>query len=300
MSEIDVLKAKVEQDYLIGHGERISMDPELALAEGVSVTQQVRVGVKNKNKPSVAYGIFTVYALMDDGTDNNDVRMAYDGRQRLNESDSFDGILSGTGSVVVHDENEAWLNDHDEFGEFLEETDDEHDEVVFCAPHGGVIENKTDEMAKWAHDILVGQSKDSSCWRCIGHQDEVGAYDAWHITSTEISRDSFPYLDQVGDRDFSYAVSFHGYGEDDIAIGGGAPLALKNEIKAAIEAVSGLTYDVVIVSSGPYAGVDPDNFVNWLTASGGGGVQIELPYGARVNFGQDIAEVVAAVFAAKQ
>jgi len=296
MSEIDILKAKVEQDYLIGHGERISMDPELASDNNVSVGQQVRIGVKEKKTDPKAYGIYTVYAFMDDGTDDNDVRMAYDGRQRLNESDSFDGILSGCDQVVVHGKDESWLNDNDEFGEFLDESSISHSNIAFCAPHGGVIETRTDEMAKHAFDSLVAAGKDVTCWRCIGHQDEVGGYDAWHITSTEISRKSFPYLDQIGDRGFENVVSFHGYGEDEIAVGGGAPTAIKQAIVDAISAIDGLSYDVTIVTSGSYAGVSPDNFVNWLSLNGGGGIQIEIPYGARVNHWQAIAEAVASVF----
>lgn len=296
MASIDVLKAKSEQDYLIGHGERISMDPELADDEGVSKGQQVRI---TRDDDSSKYAIFTVFEFMDDGTDDNDVRMALDGRQRLDMSDSFDAELSGCDQVVLHDKDEAWLNSNDEFGEFLDETDDQHTDVVFCAPHGGVIESYTDDMAKWAYDKIVGEELSASCWRCIGHQDAIGAFDAWHITSSEISRQSFPYLDQIGDRNFSHAVSFHGYGEEDIAVGGAANANLKAEVQAAIEAVVGENFDVTVVTSGPYAGVDDENFVNWLT-DGSGGVQIELPYAARQQYGQAIAEAVAMVFAAKQ
>lgn len=300
MVDIDVLKAWSWQDYLISSGERLSMDPELAAANAVSVGQQVRIGVKEKKTDPTAYGVYTVYACADDGTDNDDVRMALAGRQRLNMTDGFDGVLSGCTQVVIHGQDESWLDANNEFGEFLDETNNSHDKVVFCAPHGGVIETKTDEMAKAAYDRLVAASKQASCWRCIGHQGVVGAYDAWHITSTEISRLSFPYLDQIGGRNFTYAVSFHGFGESDIAVGGGAPSSLKTEIANAISNISGLPYVVSVVSSGPYAGVDPANFVNWITLCGAGGIQIELPYSARIDYWQVIAEAVADVFIAKQ
>lgn len=293
--EIDVLKSL---SSMLGYltEENCTMDPELASANDVEVGQQVRIKVKNA---TTKYGLVTVHSLYQDGSDNNDIRMRLSGRQRFDTSDGFDAYLEGCDQVVLHGKDNTWLNANDEFGELLDETDTSHTDLVICAPHGGMIENYTDEMAKWCYDKMVSLSKSASCWRCIGHQDVIGAYDAWHITSTDISRLSFPYLDQIGSRNFSHAVSFHGYGEADIAVGGAASSSLKTEVKEAIENVVGSSYDVTVVTTGPYAGVSEDNFVNWLT-DGSGGVQIELPYGARQSYGQSIAEAVAVVFARKQ
>lgn len=292
-TEIDVLKAKTEMlSYLTE--ETCTIDPQLASTVGVSPGEQMRVRVKNN---SSRYGLVTVDRTYEDGSDNNDIRMRASGRDRFKETDSFDAYIDD--DVVLQGKTDSWLNDNDEFGEFLEETDTTHTDVVYCAPHGGMIENYTDEMAQWAYHKTDDEGKSASCWYCIGHQDELGAYKAWHQTSTLINRNSFPKLDQIGDRDFSHAVSFHGYGEADIAVGGAASSTLKNEVKTAIENVVGTNYDVVVVTTGPYAGTSSDNFVNWLT-DGSGGVQIELPYSARRDYGQSIAEAVAAVFVAKQ
>jgi phage replication-related protein YjqB (UPF0714/DUF867 family) len=293
--KIDVLKALSSQSYLIGYGERISMDPELADDNDVVVGQQVRI---KSRKSTDRYAIYTVHQFMQDGTDDNDVRMALDGRQRMDYSDSFSGYLEGCDEVALQGKTEQWLSDNNEFGEFLDETSTSHTKLVACAPHGGIIENYTDEQAERVYSQLDGQSKDVSAWRCKGWQDAIGAYDAWHITSTEISTESFPLLNVIKNRGFDYAVSFHGYGEADIAVGGGASVALKQEIATAIEAISGLPYDVSVVTDGPYGGVSPDNFVNWLT-SAGNGIQIEQPYGARRDYGQAIADAVASVFASK-
>jgi phage replication-related protein YjqB (UPF0714/DUF867 family) len=290
--KVDVLKAKSSQSYLIGHGERVSMDPQLAAGQGVVVGQQVRIKRRDADDK---YGIYTVHQFMEDGTDNNDVRMALDGRKRLDETDSFKGWLEGCDAVVDHGHDESWLQSNDEFGEFLDETSASHIGLVVCAPHGGIIENYTDEQAERVFDQLDGAGKDVSSWRCKGWQGEIGAFDAWHITSTEISRDSFPYLDQLGDRGFGYAVSFHGYGEEDIAVGGGASVAFKTQVANAIQSAVGSAYDVTVVDGGSYGGTSPDNFVNWLT-SAGNGVQIEQPYGARRDYGQAIADAVASVF----
>jgi phage replication-related protein YjqB (UPF0714/DUF867 family) len=289
LPKIDVLKALSSQDYLLNHGERISMDPDLGSENGVALGQQVRIHRKQ------LYAIYTVYSWYEDGSDDNDVRMALDGRQRLDTEDSWSKTPWNT-EALAQGKTESELQSGDEYGEFLDESDDEHIGLVICAPHGGMIENYTDEQAERVYSQLNG--KDVTCWRAKGWNSAVGAYDAWHITSTEISRTSFHKLDQIGDRGFTYAVAFHGYGEADIAVGGAAPASLKQEIADAIQQAVGENYAVNVVSSGPYAGTSPDNLVNWLT-SGNGGVQIEQPYGARSNFGEAIADAVAAVFASK-
>lgn len=291
--KIDVLKAQSTQTYLIGYGERISMDPELAMNNGVVVCQQVRV--KSRDYPD-RYAAYTVHQFMQDGTDDNDVRMALDGRKRMDFTDSFKARLEGTDEVALQGKTESWLDSNNEFGEFLDETSTDHTKLVACAPHGGIIENYTDEQAERVYSQLDALSKAVSSWRCKGWQDEVGAFDAWHITSTEVARASFPLLNSIGDRGFDYAVSFHGYGEADIAVGGGAPTSLKQAVADAIAAISGLPYDVEVLTGGEYSGTSPCNFVNWITAAGNG-IQIEQPYGARRDYGQAIADAVASVFA---
>lgn len=291
---IDVLKAKTEMlAYLTS--ENCTIDDELRGTLGLSVGDQFRL---TKADNSSIYGLVTIHSDYEDGSDNDDIRMRLSGRQRFNTSDSFSAYAEAW--TPLHGKTDTWLNSNDEFGEFLDETSTTHSKVVFCAPHGGMVENYTDEMAQWAYNRVAAASKEASAWYCIGHQDTIGAYDAWHITSTDISRNSFPYLNDIGDRAFDHAVSFHGYGEADIAIGGNASSTVKNEVKQAIEGVVGNDYDVVIVTSGSYSGTSASNFVNWLTDGGTGGVQVEIPSGARSSYGQAIAEAVADVFIAKQ
>ena len=67
-----------------------------------------------------------------------------------------------------------------------------------------------------------------------------GAFARWHITSTDISEESFPRLKSVYGRGFEYAVAFHGFGGDDdepsICIGGiTVDATLKQKIKEEIE-----------------------------------------------------------------
>ena len=251
------------------------MDPDLADAYGIVEGQQVRIAVKSDTSK---YGMYTVYAFYEDGNDNDDVRMALDGRQRLDESDAFDGYLEAT--AVTTGVSEATLQSNNDYGCFLDETDSVHTGLVATAPHGGVIESYTDEQAERVYSQLSGASKDVSAWRCKGFQSAI------------------PLLDFIGDRGFEYAVSFHGYSGSDILVGGAAPSALKESVADAIQEAVGEAYTVQVVSSGEYAGTSAANFVNWLTDGGDGGVQIEQPYGARSGYWQDIADAVADVFAA--
>jgi phage replication-related protein YjqB (UPF0714/DUF867 family) len=294
MKEIDVLKAKSSMLSFLTK-ENATIDPELRNNENLVLGQQVKVIVKNSQSK---YGIYTLHSDYQDGSDDNDMRMRASARARLDQSAAFDAYL--VGEAVQQGKTLGWLQTNDEYGEFLEETDSIHSKIAICAPHGGMIENYSDEMARWMYDRLTGShSKDASCWYCAGWQSApVGAYNAWHITSADISRLSFDKLNQIGDRGFDYAVSFHGFGEDPIMVGGGAPAPLKNEIVSAIADVVGSNYDVEIAVS-PYEGLNPDNFVNWLTDEGGGGIQIELPYGARRDYGQAIAEKLADVYSSK-
>src|SRR5207344_2608880 len=95
--------------------------------------------------------------------------------------------------------------------------------------------------------------------------------------STDINEASFPRLESVISRDFSYAVAFHGFDKAGILIGGTAPDPLKLEIQSALErATRGSRIEVRIARPNEgYGGDDPCNIVNRLTAGGGNGIQIE-------------------------
>ena len=179
---------------------------------------------------------------------------------------------------------------HDEFVEYL--TEHGETSLVATAPHGGRVEYQTNEQAE-----LVAQSLDATEWGCFGYNSGGGAYDRWHITSTEISRHSFPLLDTIADRGFAHAVSFHGFTKDGIAVGGGASRELKERFCEEIEAATDGRYDVYIPNDqSPYAGLSRRNFVNWLTESDNG-IQIEQCRDARVDDYEVVAEAVTDIYA---
>lgn len=79
-------------------------------------------------------------------------------------------------------------------------------------------------------------------WFCKGFnkKEDGGAFNRWHITSTDINEESFPKLKTVFGRGFEYAVAFHGFDDDgdekSICIGGKTVDGnLKKEIKEQIE-----------------------------------------------------------------
>jgi phage replication-related protein YjqB (UPF0714/DUF867 family) len=288
----DVLTAYSSQATLMGYPEHCSADPEKLAAIGRSLGHQVRVvRPSNGNK-----AIYTVSELRQESPDRR-LRMCLDGRKRLSADGST--FSSGTcdSSCVRSNLTDA---EAEEQGELVERLDESGigSALVALAPHGGAIESYTDEQAERVLSQLVAAGKAAACWRCKGWRVGGGAYDAWHITSTEIHPASFPLLDSIKDSGYAYSVAFHGYGEDSVAVGGAAPLSLKTEVADAIQAVLGGEHLVEVVTSGPYAGADPNNLCNWLVATGAG-IQIEQPLVVRSGHWQAVADAVATVFAAK-
>lgn len=276
--------------------ERVYMSETLGSKMGVVVGQQVRIYPEDA---SGKYGIYTVAGWHDDGSSTNHLWMDDSGWARLNQSEPFNGCVNP--KAFTYDLSLAQLQSNNEFSCFLSETSTTHTGVVVGSPHGGGIELNTDDQARWFYDRIADvKQKEVSAWYCAGYQAVIGSFDAWHITSTDISRTSFKQLDKIADRGFTYAVSFHGFSRDEFLIGGGASDTVRLQIKTAIEGVVGNAYTVRLASSTePYAGVSSKNFVNWLTANGANGVQIEQPKSARVTYGKAIAEAVADVFADK-
>lgn len=179
-------------------------------------------------------------------------------------------------------------------GQFTEQVR-EGGPLVAVAPHGGNMEPQTDVQAR-----RLGE-RGAAVWACRGWWPEGRAFDRWHVTSGDIHPGSFPALDGLlgdgrGKRgEFDSAVSFHGWRRDGVGIGGGAPKGVRQRVTDAVERV--LPHDVPIrrIDEGDYVGDDPENIVNWLTADGTSGVQIEQSTGVRWCHGSAVADAVANV-----
>jgi phage replication-related protein YjqB (UPF0714/DUF867 family) len=289
-TKASIRKALAAQEDLKRRDEHCSMDPLTLAAIDCSIRQQVRV-----TRTSDEYGLYTISEVRQESAQGI-VRMGLAGRRRLETDEAFAAVLD---PQVVHptlsgDEAEA-------LGEFVERLDDDgHNRaLIVIAPHGGHIEPHTAEQAERVASRLAGHG--ASCWRCKGFKNGGGASERWHITSADISEASFPRLNEVVGRGFAHAFAFHGFVEPEILVGGLADMALKQEIKAAIDgAMAGTGFDVRIAEPcDPDNGDDERNIVNRLTAGGANGVQIEQPLKARRNYGLAIADAVADVYRSK-
>ncbi len=249
---------------------------------GIQVGDQVRITRNGQH-----YALFTVAELRQ-GDDK--VRMGSKARDRLGTKNSFSGSMSRPVPRAGISDEQAEAS-----SEFVERVVDDgnHDGLVIIAPHGGQIEPGVCRQAEVATAALS-----CSSWICKGFKSGGGAYTRWHITSTKVNPRSFPGLGVVANRGFAYAVSFHGQSADGILIGGAAPKELKEMLKAAIEdTLSSNSIDVTIAKKGDHnAGMSKENVVNWLTAGGLGGIQIEQSMKVRKDHWEEVVEAVVNVY----
>lgn len=289
-----------DQDTLIASGERCSVTPGLLAALGVQVGDQVRVyrpagdgDGADEESARERVALFTIATTHDTETDPT-VRIGRGGRARLGAADD-DELAVELSARVVHPTLEAALAR--EAGEYIEIVDDDGAAAgaFIAAPHGGAIEVNTDKQAARVYERLstAGHAADVTCWRCLGYRD-AGAFATWHITSTELSCRSLAGLAATADRGYRHAVAFHGHSGSDMIVGGAAPMARKQAMAAAINAaLDGTDVRAVAVSSGALSGTSGANFVNWITADGKSGIQIEQPQVVRKEHWEAIAHAVA-------
>ena len=278
------------------HREHCSANSNQIHMIGLNRYQQVRIERPTANDTTLA-----LYTIVDTHEEEpNDVFIDYrnpdDLKARLdlnpNNIEAFTGNLNAQVTAVGLTVSQARCN-----SEFIEHLDDNghHRGLIVIAPHGGDIEEYTDEQAEHIGKQL---SKCVSVWVCKGFKVHGGALDRWHITSTDISEESFPKLKTVFGRRFEYAVAFHGMKHDSICIGGtipDPPDPLKQEIKEAIE--KAVSFKIKVATEGDgcppnFNGNNPNNIVNRL---GTIGVQIEQSEEARECYGIQIADAVANV-----
>jgi phage replication-related protein YjqB (UPF0714/DUF867 family) len=287
--KIDVLEAMNSMPELLQDPELCRMEWELAAGCGIAVGDQIRL-----TRSDGIYALYTVSALYQEGGPLH-VRMGLKGRKKLEASEPLTALdLFVGGNILRSDLSDEQAKAQSEFVERLTDNGS-HTGLVALAPHGGNIERYTDHQAEHVAAQLL--AKGVSCWRCKGWHQNGNTHDRWHIDATRISRRSFPLLDSIADRGFTYAVCFHGWSADGILIGGGAPQQLKQDIRVAIiAAINDKSIDVNVANANEsYNGDSPNNIVNWMTANGAGGIQLEQSAVARSKYWQPIAAAVASV-----
>jgi len=279
------------QQDLIKRKEHCSADPEMLTTIGRALGHQVRI-----KRNDSEYGLYTVSEVRQENPDDI-VRMGGAGRERLGTNEEFAATFDSQAPDPSCTDAEAEVK-----GEFVERLGDGgiNRGLIVIAPHGGDIERHTDEQAECVASQLA--DKGVSSWLCKGWRPGGGALERWHITSTDIHEASFPLLDSIIARCFTYAVAFHGYtpdpGQPEILVGGTS--ALREEVAMAIkDAVAGS--DITVEPSDPIRDKDFNgdnllNIVNRLTAGGRNGIQIEQSLRARSSCGRAIADAVATVY----
>jgi phage replication-related protein YjqB (UPF0714/DUF867 family) len=279
------------------HREHCSANRNQIRMIGLNPGQQVRIERPTAN--GTTFALYTIDAHDEEEPDGA-VYVGYTKREDLwdrlglSSTDSFKGKINAQVAAVGLTDAEAEA--YSEFIEHLADNDYNRELAVF-APHGGDVEEHTDEQAEHFAEQLSYECV--SVWICKGFKKGGGAFDRWHITSTDISEESFPKLQTISERKFKYIIAFHGWKHNSICIGGSMPDHLKQQIKTAIEnAVSGSGIAVDIAGDDEtcpedFNGNDPKNIVNRL---GTNGVQIEQSKQARESYGIAIAHAVADVF----
>jgi phage replication-related protein YjqB (UPF0714/DUF867 family) len=205
----------------------------------------------------------------------------------------FDATVDSQVPHPTYSDEEA--KEHGEFVERLEAgtgTD-----LVVIAPHGGAIEEWTDQQAERVAEELAGGRV--CTWICRGWGRDLGAHTR-HITSSELSEHSFPLLNTIVTVGFSYSVAFHGFtpgdGDPDVLIGGRADDELKTDVVSRLQgALDDAGADLTVrADPSPRLGANsPNNIVNRLAEQA---VQIEQSLPARKTYWQEIADAVASVY----
>jgi phage replication-related protein YjqB (UPF0714/DUF867 family) len=296
--DAQILKLRLpEQDALKNDAERCSADPTMLNSLGRAVGHQVRI--KRKDVP----GFFALYTVkqanppadLSDPSRANVVRTGQTGRERLGATVEMAALVSATvvdAAPLPGEPNEVRFFE-------LSEDNGRQAYLLVIAPHGGAIEEHTDEEAEQVRKELVSQGYPASTWTCKGYGDELkGASDRWHITSGDLHPASFPQLQRLITRKFCYGVAFHGFskraGEADVYIGGGASQSLKRAIKYALEALNlPINVKIATTTDDPkFQGFSPENIINRLAAQG---VHIEQSLQGR-KFSKDIAKAIVTVY----
>lgn len=277
-------------------GERYcNVERGLADTLGVAVGDQLRIGAQSTDQAAqFPELLFTVASLYGCGppaivaTQSDLSLLGVDG--------------SGTGDVsttVPHPcyETEAAAKEHHELVEVSCNEGVDSAPLAVLAPHGDFIELGTGGQAEHAaYEFQL------PAWICYAANDGGGTYDRWHVSSVELSTNSFPALGSVADAGYEAALAFHGRSFDAdqtpfVGIGGLATdlkVAVRDALQSAYDA-NGVDVPVSIYdeSEREFGGTNPENVVNDVTASGEGGVQLEQPQVVRDDHGQLTAATAA-------
>lgn len=295
------------------------------LPNGFVADRQVRISIPGDNTSA---GACTLTDTPDGGVPTGMVYMNETGFRRVGKTSTADvTVVLNTEVVNVgfnFDDNDGTAQVNGDFYEHLQDPNPNNVDLVVLAPHGGNIDDRTDQQARVdvVGAMANGAANNVTSWQCYGYEidADTSTHEHWHITSTDIDADSFPKLDSISTRGFRYALSFHGFKAETTAqkgriyVGGNAAALFRQEIAEVINDAlrdedrttpdDGVDATHDNIPAG-WAATQQDNFVNWI-ASPAGGVQIEQSKeargldgpdgGVKVDHTSDVAKAAASVY----
>ncbi len=283
---------------------------------GLEVGDQVRIGTNHDN-----LALFTIQSILEEdhdstmdktSCDHHHHRVQLNGKRIGLDQDQKDCELSGPSVVMLKQQpQQQSKKDKEEEEEFCDQSIKEQSEFVeqlnqreeksgkeflFLALHGGDMEAFTAQQVE-----LLGNSIPCTTYVCKGYRKGGGAFNRWHITSSELSIRSFPKLNELANHQpkHEYCISFHGMSKGGILIGGLASSMEKELLQSILLQEiekKNQNDDKVIVriaeSHDLYNGMSVKNPVNWLTESGTGGIQLEQDRTVRSKYWKEIVKSV--------
>jgi phage replication-related protein YjqB (UPF0714/DUF867 family) len=294
-------KVRESQEILLNFSaEDCSLDHKNPLLpEELHDGDQVRVH-RHDNKDFV---LFTVHFIDEGKFGKEKIRMTEVGMSRLGYDMAENQKLKLSLPAVLENMTEQKAKKSGELYEFVVHNGVDADNADFLfvlTPHGGEIEDWTDAIGR---QVVASEALKnvSILWGCAGfdcpkNTNPTSAYNRWHITSTAVSENSFPKLQQLmsKDRMFEHAISFHGYRGDEILIGGRGALAIKILLKEEIAKMGVKIPAIAVESSGYLSGFKLSNIVNRYSNNG---IQIEFPFVARDLYAKQISDAVVRIYA---
>lgn len=293
-------------EWSLSNGERCGIRPDVMEALGIELGDSVRIRHSGKGIECTFIAYYEV-----DPAHTSEVRMVKAARDRFYADTVEDPTPASFSASVVRPTTDPHIyreSDARENGGYFETWDiDPQDNVLITAPHGGSIELKTTDLA-----YRLARQLDTSVWGAEGYVSAAyprGTFATWHITSTHVEPGGWPGLKHVHEAtNWEYAVSIHGFTQADIAVGGTVPIELRRQLATALNNNAAITANAVAVGpdgddAGAYSswwGDSADNFVNWLTSSGTGGIQIEMPTQTRSDEWRTVADTLATELATLQ
>lgn len=276
--------------------EQCSIDPEFkGRPAGLREGDQVRVYTSSNG-----VALFTVRFNTEKAGDKNLIRMTAQGRKRIGLEKSHGQRIHLRTPVIRPGITEEEARQQNEFIELLEAEASPIPKTVhllILAPHGGSIEPGTDIIGR---RILAAPSLKHSAvlWACLGFRAGGGAYTRWHITSTDISEQSFPKLGKLAEsgRTFLNAIAIHGHRGDAILIGGAGNTQIKDMLRKELNKQIPSVKIHILEKKDRLSGFSSRNIVNRYSKNG---IQIELPMTVRKNKWKETADAIIAVFKKK-